>query len=140
MMIQVYEIYYIHIWYIFIYIYICNIYVPYMYISSKKLFKGFTVDIYLYIYFIYIYIIYILYIILYIYLYICMAYWIHGHICHIWRPKLRGQFSKKLVLWTYEFLFNSVDRISKQKEVMEILRIKNLKYDRIFQFTNCLWN
>ena len=41
-----------------------------MYISSKKLFKGFTVDIYLYIYFIYIYILYIYCILYYIYIYI----------------------------------------------------------------------
>ena len=32
------------------------------------------------------------------------------------------------------------DRISKEKEVMEILRIRNLMYDRIFQFTNCSLN
>ena len=55
-----------------------------------------------------------------------MAYWMHDHICHIRRPKLR--------------LINSGDRISKEKEVIEILRFKNLKYDRIFQFTNCLLN
>ena len=32
-----------------------------------------------------------------------------------WRPKLRGQFSENLGLWIYEFLFNSDDRISKEK-------------------------
>ena len=55
-----------------------------------------------------------------------MAYWMHDHICHIRSPKLS--------------LINSGDRISKEKEVIEILRFKNLKYDRIFQFTNCLLN
>ena len=47
-------------------------------------------------------------------------------------PKLRDKFSENLVLWIYEFLWNSGDRISKEKEVMEILRIKKLKYDRIY--------
>ena len=36
-------------------------------------------------------------------------------VCHIWRRKLRCQFSENLVLWIYEFLFNSGDRISKEK-------------------------
>ena len=60
-----------------------------------------------------------------------------SYICHIWRPKLRGQFSENLVLWIYEFLFNSGDRISKEGRIIEIMRIKNLKYDRNFQLTNC---
>ena len=42
-----------------------------------------------------------------------------------WRPKLRGQFSENLVLWIYEFLFNSADRISKEKEVWKFLESKN---------------
>ena len=61
-----------------------------------------------------------------------MVYYIHGRICHIWRSKLRGQFSKNLVLWIYEFLFNSGDRISQEGKVMEALKIKNVKYDRNF--------
>ena len=44
-----------------------------------------------------------------------------------------------LVLCIYEFLFNSGDRISKVKIIMEVLRIKNLKYDRNFELTNCLF-
>ena len=50
-------------------------------------------------------------------------------------PKLRGQFSENLVLWIYEFLFNFGDGISKRKKIMEVPRIENLKYDRIFQLT-----
>ena len=69
-----------------------------------------------------------------------MAYWIHGHICHIWRPKLRDQFSENLVIWIYAFLFSSSDRISKEEKIMEVLRIQNSKYERNFQFTNCLFN
>ena len=34
-----------------------------------------------------------------------------------WRPKLRGQFSENLELWIYEFIFNSGDRISKEKKL-----------------------
>ena len=52
-----------------------------------------------------------------------------------WRPKLRGQFSKNLVLWIYEFLFNSGER----KKNCEVLRNKNLKYGRNFRLTNCLF-
>ena len=51
-----------------------------------------------------------------------------------WRPKLRGQFSKNLVLWIYEFLFNSGER----KMNCEVLRNKKLKYGRNFRLTNCL--
>ena len=40
----------------------------------------------------------------------------HGHICHIWWPKLRGQFSGNLVLQIYEFLFNSADNIANEKK------------------------
>ena len=47
-------------------------------------------------------------------------------------PKLRDKFSENLVLWIYEFLWNSGDRISKEKEAMKIMRIKKLKYDRIY--------
>ena len=37
-----------------------------------------------------------------------------------WRPKLRGQFSENVELWIYEFLFNSCDRISKEKKFWEL--------------------
>ena len=57
-----------------------------------------------------------------------------------WRPKLRGQFSENLVLWIYEFLFNFGDGISKEKKIMEVPRIENLKYDRNFQLTAYLIN
>ena len=33
-----------------------------------------------------------------------------------WQPKLRSQFSEDLELWIYEFLFNSGDRICKEKK------------------------
>ena len=39
--------------------------------------------------------------------------------------KLRGQFSENLVLRIYEFLFNSGGKISKEKRIMKVLRIKN---------------
>ena len=39
--------------------------------------------------------------------------------------KLRGQFSENLVLRIYEFLFNSGGKISKEKSLMKVLRIKN---------------
>ena len=39
--------------------------------------------------------------------------------------KLRGQFSENLVLRIYEFLFNSGGKISKEKRLMKVLRIKN---------------
>ena len=38
---------------------------------------------------------------------------------------LRGQFSENLVLRIYEFLFNSGGKISKEKRIMKVLRIKN---------------
>ena len=63
----------------------------------------------------------------------------HVHICHIWRPKIRGQFLENFVLWIYEFLFNSDHRIAKEEKIMEILRIQNSKYDRNFQFANFLF-
>ena len=40
------------------------------------------------------------------------------------RPKLRGQFSENLELWIYEFLFNSVDRISNEKKNSENRKFK----------------
>ena len=39
--------------------------------------------------------------------------------------KLRGQFSDNLVLKKYECLFNFCGKISKEKRIMKILRIKN---------------
>ena len=39
--------------------------------------------------------------------------------------KLRGQFSENLVLKIYEFLFNSDGKISKEKIIMKVLKIKN---------------
>ena len=39
--------------------------------------------------------------------------------------KLWGQFSENLVLRIYEFLFNSGGKISKEKRIMKVLRIKN---------------
>ena len=39
--------------------------------------------------------------------------------------KLRRQFSENLVLRIYEFLFNSGGKISKEKRIMKVLRIKN---------------
>ena len=39
--------------------------------------------------------------------------------------KLRDQFSENLVLRIYEFLFNSGGKISKEKRIMKVLRIKN---------------
>ena len=49
-----------------------------------------------------------------------------------WKPKLRGQFSENLVLWIYEFIFNSSNRISKEEKNMKVLRIIHLKYDKNF--------
>ena len=69
---------------------------------------------------------------------------IHGLLKHtviyvtFWSPKLRGQFSENLVLWIYEFLFILVIAFSKKK-IIEVLRIKNLKYDRNVQLTNCFF-
>ena len=54
------------------------------------------------------------------------------------KAKIKSQFSENLVLCIYEFPFNSGNRISKEKRIMEVLRIKNLTYDRNFQLTNCL--
>ena len=39
--------------------------------------------------------------------------------------KLRGHFSENLVLRIYKFLFNSDGKISKEKRIMKVLRIKN---------------
>ena len=39
--------------------------------------------------------------------------------------KLRGQFSENLVLQIYEFLFNSGGKISTEKRIMKVLRIKD---------------
>ena len=50
----------------------------------------------------------------------------------LWRSKLRGQFWENLELWIYDFLFNSGDKISKKKKIMEVQRIENLKYDKKF--------
>ena len=66
-----------------------------------------------------------------------MAYWIHGHVCHIWRPKLGAQFSENLI---YGYFFNSDNRVSKEEKIMEGLIIRNSNYDRNFQFTNSLVN
>ena len=38
---------------------------------------------------------------------------------------LRAQFSENLVLRIYEFPFNSGGKISKEKRIMKVLRIKN---------------
>ena len=35
------------------------------------------------------------------------------------------------------FSVNFGDRISKEKKIMEVLRIENLKYDKNFQLTHC---
>ena len=69
---------------------------------------------------------------------------IHGLLKHtviyvtFWSPKLRRQFSENLVLWIYEFLFILVIEFSKKK-IIEVPRIKNLKYDRNVQLTNCFF-
>ena len=39
--------------------------------------------------------------------------------------KLRGQFSENLVLKIYEFLFNSDGKISQERLIMKVLRMKN---------------
>ena len=39
--------------------------------------------------------------------------------------KLRGQFSENLMLRIYEFLFNSGGKISKEKRITKVVRIKN---------------
>ena len=39
--------------------------------------------------------------------------------------KLRVQLSENLVLRIYEFLFNSGGKISKEKRIMKVMRIKN---------------
>ena len=46
--------------------------------------------------------------------------------------KLRGQISENLVLQIYEFLFNSDGKISKEKRIMKVLRIKNRNMTEIF--------
>ena len=44
--------------------------------------------------------------------------------CHIRRPKLKGQFSENLVSWIYEFVFNSGDRTFTEKKIVEVQRAK----------------
>ena len=44
------------------------------------------------------------------------------------------------MLLIYEFIFNFGDGISKEKKIMEVPWIENLKYDRNFQFTAYLIN
>ena len=39
--------------------------------------------------------------------------------------KFRGQFSENLMLRIYEFLFNSGGKISKEKRITKVVRIKN---------------
>ena len=51
------------------------------------------------------------------------------------KAKIKRPLFRKLLYETlciYEFPFNSGDRISKEKRIMEVLRIKHLKYDRNF--------
>ena len=55
-----------------------------------------------------------------------------------WGPKLRGQFSENLVLWTDEFLSNFGDGISKEKNYESFENWK-LKIWQKFS-TYCLFN
>ena len=58
------------------------------------------------------------------------------------KTKIKRPVFRKLLYETlciYEFPFNSGDRISKEKRIMEVLRIKNLIYDGNFQLTNYLF-
>ena len=50
--------------------------------------------------------------------------WPTKYICHIWRPKLRGQFSENLLLWIYEFLFNFGDKTFKEKKLQKFWELK----------------
>ena len=65
---------------------------------------------------------------------------IHGHICHILKDKTKRPVFRKLSVINLWFSLHSIDRISKEKKIIEVLRIKNLKYDRNFQLTNCFFN
>ena len=59
---------------------------------------------------------------------------IHGHICHILKAKIKRPVFRKLSVMNLWISLHYGDTISKEKKIVEVLRIKNLKYEKIFNF------